>query len=229
MGFKVEILVPCYLRKEYTAQCIKALEGAQTYDNTLFHLWDDGSADGTEEILRQSSLNKRVVINPENRGLRNVLINFIELSSSQTEFICVVGNDCLMPKNWMNDILAVFDKNPEVDILSPDVFPSHAALRMGEPDTEGKGYMASSHVGGLWFMRRKLVEGMSFERYKASLGIRGAFEVLNQIIMDKEPVIGWVPSVVVQDIGHWSGTHEKCIKSEEHRDYYANIGRRISW
>jgi hypothetical protein len=89
--------------------------------------------------------------------------------------------------------------------------------------------MRSSHVGGLWFMRRKLVEDITFERYEASLGIRGAFEVLNQIIMDKEPVIGWVPSVVVQDIGHWSGTHPLCLKSEEHRDYYANIGRRISW
>lgn len=227
MSFKVECLVPCFKRPEYTAQCIKALEDAQSYDNCLFHLWDDGSNDGTDIILNNSRLNKRVVINKENRGLRNVLINFIELSSA--EFICVVGNDCLMPKNWMNDILAVFEKNPEVDILSPDVFPSHAALRMGEPDTEGKGYMASSHVGGLWFMRRKLAEGMSFERYEASLGIRGAFEVLNQIIMDKEPVIGWVPSVVVQDIGHWSGTHPLCVKSEEHKDYYAQIGRRISW
>lgn len=227
MSFKVEILCPCYRRPEYTAQCIKALEEAQVYDNCLFHLWDDGSCDGTDNILRQSSLNKRVVVNPENKGLRNILINFIEISSA--EFICVVGNDCLMPKNWMNDILAVFEKNPDVDILSPDVFPSHAALRMGEPDTEGKGYMRSSHVGGLWFMRRKLVEGMSFERYDASLGIRGAFEVLNQIILETDPKIGWVPSVLVQDIGHWSGTHPQCIHSEEHRDYYAQIGRRISW
>lgn len=229
MSFKCEVLVPAFHRPEYTRLCIKALEEAQTYDNTLFHLWDDGSNDGTEEILRQSSLNKRVVVNPENRGLRNVLINFIELSGKNTEFICVVGNDCLMPKNWMNDILAVFDKNPEVGILSPDVFPSHAAIRMGEPDLEGKGYMRSPHVGGLWFMRRKLVEGMQFERYDASLGIRGAFEILNQIIMDKEPVIGWVPSVVVDDIGHWSGSHELCIKNEAHRDYYARIGRKISW
>ena len=228
MSFKVECLVPCYKRPEYTHQCIKALEES-TYNNALFHLWDDGSNDGTKEILRQSSLNKRVVMNFENRGLRNVLINFIELTQRTTEFICVVGNDCLMPKNWMNDILAVFEKNPEVDILSPDVFPSHAALRMGEPDTEGKGYMRSSHVGGLWFMRRKLVDGMSFERYDASLGIRGAFEILNQIILEKEPKIGWVPSVVVQDIGHWSGSHPLAIKTDEYKQYYAEIGRRVSF
>lgn len=227
MSFKCEVLCPCYKRPEYTAQCIKALEDAQPYDNCLFHLCDDGSQDGTDEILTKSSLNKRVWVNEQNMGLRNVLINFIELSSA--DFICVVGNDCLMPKNWMTDILAVFERNPEVDILSPDVFPSHAALRMGEPDTEGKGYMRSPHVGGLWFMRHKLVEGMSFERYNHSLGIRGAFEILNQIILEKEPKIGWVPSVLVQDIGHWSGTHPLAIKSEEYKNYYAEIGRRVSF
>lgn len=226
MSFKVECLLPCYKRPEYTAQCIKALEES-TYENTLFHLWDDGSNDGTEEILRRSSLNKRVVVNEKNMGLRNVLINFIEMASA--EFICVVGNDCLMPKNWMSDILDVFKKNPTVDILSPDVFPSHAALRMGEPDTEGKGYMRSSHVGGLWFMRRRLVNGMSFERYDAALGIRGAFEILNQIILETEPNIGWVPSVVVQDIGHWSGAHPLAIKNEEYKNYYAEIGRKVSF
>lgn len=224
---KVECLVPCYRRSEYTEMCMRALEDAQEYKDTLFHLWDDGSNDETEDILNAARLNKRVVINEKNMGLRNVLINFIELATS--DYICVVGNDCLMPVNWASDILAVFEKNPEVDILSPDVYPSHAALRMGEPDIEGKGYLRSSHVGGLWFMKRKLTEGMSFEKYEASLGIRGAFEVLNQIILEKEPIIGWVPSVLVQDIGHWSGNHNLAIKTDEYKQYYAEIGRKVSF
>ena len=223
MSFKVEVLVPCFQRPEYTAMCIKALEEAQPYDNVLFHLWDDGSNDNTEEILRQSSLNKRVVVNPENMGLRNVLINFIELSSA--DFICVVGNDCLMPKNWMNDILHVFE-NSDADILSPNVLPSNAAFKFGED--KGLLYRPSEIIGGLWFMKRSMLDGMEFTRYKIQ-GIKGAFEILNQIILDKEPKIGWVPNVTVEDIGHWSGEHPLHIKSDEHREYSANIGRRVSW
>lgn len=229
MRFKTEVLVPCYKRPEYTHQCILALQDSQGYENVLFHLWDDGSKDGTKEILEASILNKRVVVNEENMGLRNILINFIELSNSDTEYICVVGNDCLMPPNWMAMMLAVFEKNPEVDILSPDVFPSHAAHRLGKPDVEERGYMPSKYVGGLWFMKRALVDGVSYERYKNVSGIHGAFEILNQIILEKEPRIGWVPTVIVQDIGHWSGTHPNCIHSEAHRDYYAEIRRKISW
>lgn len=222
MPFKVECLVPCFKRPEYTQKCISALEESE-YDNTLFHLWDDGSDDGTEEILRQSSLNKRVVVNEKNMGLRNVLINFIELSSA--EFICVVGNDCLMPKNWMKDMLEVFGKS-DADILSPNVLPSNAAFKYGRE--VGLPYMPSEIVGGLWFMKRKLVEGLDFERYNMD-GIRGAFEVLNQIILEKSPVIGWVPSVTVEDIGHWSGNHPLHIKSDEHRNYSMAIGRKVNW
>jgi len=223
MPFKVEVLCPCYRRPEYTQLCIKALEEAQTYDNVLFHLWDDGSADGTEEILRQSSLNKRVVVNPENMGLRNVLINFIEISSA--DYICVVGNDCLMPKNWMNDMLHVFE-NSDADILSPNVLPSNAAFKHGRD--EGKLYRPSEIVGGLWFMKRKLFEDMDLTRYKTS-GIKGAFEILNQVILFKEPKVGWVPNVTVDDVGHWSGQHPLHLKTDEHREYSANVGRRVSW
>jgi glycosyltransferase involved in cell wall biosynthesis len=225
MSFKVECLVPCYQRPEYTSMCIKALEDAQEYSDTLFHLWDDGSKDGTDKILNNSKLNKRVVVNKENLGLRNVLINFLELTQSTTEFICVVGNDCLMPKNWMNDILYVF-KNSDADILSPNVLPSNAAFKHGRD--EGKLYRPSEIVGGLWFMKRKLIEGMDFTQYK-TFGIKGAFEVLNQIILDKDPIVGWVPNVTVEDVGHWSGQHELHIKNEAHREYSANIGRRVSW
>jgi glycosyltransferase involved in cell wall biosynthesis len=227
MPFKVEVLVPCFRRPEYTAQCIKALEEAQEYPNTFFHLWDDCSEDGTAEILTSSTLNNRVVVNDENRGLRNILINFLEIVGKDTEFITVVGNDCLMPKNWMNDILAVFAKT-DADILSPDVSPSHAALKLGRPD-DGRGYMPSDYVGGLWFMKRHLIDGMTFERYPNLRGINGAFEILNQIILEKEPKIGWLPSVVVEDMGHWSGTHPLCIKTQEHKEYYQQVGRRTSW
>ena len=227
MPFNVEILVPCYKRPEYTAMCIKALESAQEYKDCFFHLWDDGSNDGTDEILRSAKLNKRVVVNEKNRGLRNILINFLELTSKSSKFITVVGNDCLMPKNWLNDMLKVFE-NSDADILSPDVAPSHAALKLGRPD-DGRGYMPSDYVGGLWFMKRSLIDGMKFERYENLKGIKGAFEILNQIIMEKEPKIGWVPSIVVEDVGHWSGEHPLCIKSAEHKDYYQTVGRRTSW
>lgn len=228
MPFEVEVIVPCFKRPEYTFNCIKALEEAQTYDNVLFNLWDDGSDDETSKILENSTLNKRVVIAKQNMGLRNILIEFLSLVSNQTKYIAKVDNDVMMPENWLRDLLALMKSNP-VDILSPNVFPSNAAEKLGEPDLEGKGYMTSHHVGGLWFMKREIIDGLSFEVYPRVKGINGAFEILNQIILDKDPTIGWAYNIVAQDIGHWSGIHPLCIKSDEHRDYYAYINRKVSW
>lgn len=228
MPFDVEVIVPCFKRPEYAYACIEALEQAQKYENVKFHLYDDFSDDGTDEILSQADLDKNVTINAKNFGLRNILIDFIGKVEPTTRYIAKVDNDVMMPKNWLNDLMAIMERN-DVDILSPNVCPSNAAEHLGEPDLDNKGFMYSHHVGGLWFMKRRLLDDMTFERYDAVNGINGAFEILNQIILEKEPKVGWVPSVVAQDIGHWSGTHPLCIKSEEHRDYYAYVKRKVSW
>lgn len=228
MPFEVEVIVPCFKRPEYTYACIEGLESAQKYNDVIFHLYDDNSEDGTDEILNQSDLNKIVIVNKKNEGLRNIIIDFMKNVSPDTKYIAKVDNDVVMPEGWLNSMIEIMEKN-DVDILSPNVYPSNAAEKLGEKDVDGKGYMEASHVGGLWFMKRSMIDGMDFERYDNLRGINGGFEILKQIIMEKEPKIGWVNSVVAQDIGHWSGNHPMCIKSEDHRSYYAFINRKVSW
>lgn len=225
---KTAILLPAYKRPEYTQKCVRALEDAQEYPETLFMLVDDGSNDATAEIFVKSELPKNVVIHYENRGLRNVLIDFIEwVRLGDFELLGVIGNDCVVPKDWLTTIERHF-RITTADILSPNVFPSNAAFKFGKEDTEGLGYRPSKIVGGLWYMRRDMIEGISFDRFEVR-GIKGAFNILDRIIIEKDPKIGWVTDVVVQDLGHWSGQHPEHIKSEPHRQYYEEVGRRIVW
>jgi len=220
---KIAILVPSYKRQEYTLKCIKALEEAQEYPNVTFFLVDDGSEDGTEDILRHANLNREVTIHYKNMGLRNVLIDFIEWAKLKDfDIMGVIGNDCIVPKNWLNDLLSIF-KESDVQVLSPNVFPSNAAYRYGRK-VEGLPYLPSQIVGGLWFMYVDLVKEIDFTKHDVR-GIKGAFNILRQIIIEKDPKIGWLPNVVVQDLGHWSGMHPEYIKSKEHLQYYEEIGR----
>jgi glycosyltransferase involved in cell wall biosynthesis len=220
---KISVLVPAYKRPEYTAKCIKALEEAQEYLNTTFFLVDDGSGDATHDILKGAVLPKKFVAFHENQGLRNVLIDYIEwVRDNDFDMMGVVGNDCLMPKNWLNDLLDIFEKS-DVQVLSPNVFPSNAAYRYGKK-VEGLPYMPSKIVGGLWFMAVELAKGIELARHEVS-GIKGAFNILKQILLEREPIVGWAENIVVQDLGHWSGMHPGYIKSEEHMKYYKEIGR----
>ncbi len=220
---KTAILVPCYKRPEYTAKCIKALEEAQEYPNVTFFLVDDGSEDTTADILRHANFPKEVIVHSVNKGLRNTLIDYIEWArGNDFDIMGVVGNDCLMPKNWLNNLLMIFEKS-DVQVLSPNVFPSNAAYRYGKK-VEGLPYMPSQIVGGLWFMYVDLVKGMEFVRHDVG-GIKAAFNILKQILIEKDPKVGWADEITVQDLGHWSGMHPEYIKSEEHMKYYQEIGR----
>lgn len=226
---RILILVPCYKRPEYTKKCIKALEEAQEYsDNVRFMLIDDGSNDDTEKTLKDSNLTKIVRINPLNTGLRNVLMYFIETAKNhEADLIGVIGNDCLVPKNWLNDILDIFEKT-NVEVLSPNCLPSNPAFTHGKDDTEGLGYRPSKIVGGLWFMPTSLVKDMKFEEHDVG-GICAAFNILHQILMEKDPVVGWAEKITIQDIGHWSGRHPDHIKTEDHAKYYKEVGRGVAW
>jgi len=224
---KISVFLPCYKRHEYTERCLRALEEAQEYSNTLFYIVDDGSNDGvTAELITSTKLPKGlVIVSPDNKGTRAHLIDFIIWSRFQNvDFMCRVDNDCRVPKNWMNDLLDIFEKS-DVQILSPNVVPSNAAYKYGRV-VENLPYMPSAIVGGLWFMYANLVKDLIFEDIDVR-GIVGAFNILKQIIIENDPIVGWAPNVVVQDMGHWSAAHPDFIRTPEHLEYYEEIGRKV--
>lgn len=194
-----------------------------------FYLVDDGSNDGTFELLDSwKSVNVKVKKHFENKGLRATIIDFLEVCQFEKyDFIGKMDNDCGVPANWVIEILEVFNKWPEVDILSPNVMPSNAAFVYGKK-VDGLPYMPAKLVGGLWFMRGKLIFGLDFDKYGTD-GLTGAIALLAQIVTEKEPIIGWLPNLIVEDMGHWSGTHPEHIKTKDHAEYSKEVGRDVAW
>lgn len=226
---KVVILVPAYKRPEYTKKCIEAFNNMVIPCHVEFWLWDDGSCDGTKEIFETLKHEKTILSTTENYGLRYVISCWLHdpcQIRKSIDIIAKMDNDSIVPPDYLVTMLNKF-LTTDADILSPNVYPSNAAYTHGNEDM-GLGYRPSHIVGGLWMMKREMVDGLEFDRHDV-VGIKGAFNLLYQIIIEKEPKIGWVPEVVVQDIGHWSGAHPEHIKSTEHAEYYNEIGRSVSW
>lgn len=204
---KIALFMSHYKRPEYTELAIEALKNAQEYPNTdIFIVEDD---------------------NP-NLGLRERILDFFDtVKAGDYDIIAKMDNDCIVPKNWLNNIVKVME-NSDADILSPNVVPSNAAFTYGRDDIDKKGYRPADIVGGLWVMKASLIKDMYFERHPTT-GLTGAISVLKQICVEKEPKIGWVADVVVEDVGHWSGKHKLHIKSKEHELYSKEAGRQIGW
>lgn len=228
MRIRVAVFVPAYKRPEYTEKCINSIKTAQEYgDGVKFFLTDDGSNDGTCEILKRANLPGVVTVHSNHCGLRSSIIEFFKMVRDEDfKYLAKIDNDVLVPNNFLSDIVAVFEDS-DADILSPNVRPSDAAIKLGTR-VNGKPYLASSYVGGVWVMKKSMIDGVDFENYKV-FGISGAFHIINQIIVEKEPVVGWLESVSYEDMGHWSGLHPEHIKSEDHYKYSAEVGRSVAW
>lgn len=231
----VAILVPCYRRPEYTRKCLDSLL-ANTWETypfpVRFHLVDDGSNDGTNKILTEHPIHEkycaRVYTHPEPWGLRRTILEFFkEISDTNFRFISKVDNDCTVPPDWLMRIVKTFDAHPELDIASPNVYPSHAAFTYGKK-VEGLQYMPTKIIGGVWTMKHDLIRDMVFEDYPAD-GIGGAISILRQIRIEKGPIMGWLPEITFQDIGHHSGDHPDHIKTQEHFIYSQEVGRPVAW
>lgn len=204
---KIAVFLSHYQRPEYTQMCLDALYSAQEYHNTEIIIVEDD--------------------NP-NLGLRERVIDFFDyVKNRDFDVLAKMDNDCLVPKNWLNDMVERL-YNTDADILSPNVEPSNAAYTYGREDIDKKGYRPAEIVGGLWVMGASLIKDMYFERVGTE-GLTGAISILKQIVTEKEPKVGWVPEVIVQDVGHWSGKHKLHLKNKEHEQYSKIVGRQIAW
>jgi len=202
---------------------------------TDFTFVDDGSGDRTESLLTDWAqfhfADANFVFSPENMGLRYHILQFWQKAlDSDVEFVAKVDNDNLVPAGWITNMLSIFADHPELDILSPDNHPGHPALRIGED--VGKRYrLAKSPIGGLWFMRRRVLEGLPIGRWIKEAkghGIKGAWDLMVSA-KRRDFVMGLTTEVCFQNIGHQSGSHPKHIKSSDHKDYSAEVGRNVTW
>ncbi len=110
----VNIIVPCYNVERYVSKCLDSLLN-QTYSNIRIICINDGSTDGTLEILKQynSKDSKIILINQENKGLsetRNVGLSLCERGS----FVSFVDSD-----DWVDShmIETCIKGNEDMDVV----------------------------------------------------------------------------------------------------------------
>jgi len=96
---------------------------------------DNASSDGTVEYL--SSLKDssdraiKVVFNKENKGFVGGMNQGIAISDAP--YVCLANNDLLFTKGWLEEIINMFQKYPQVGLLNPN--SNNLGERFGEKET----------------------------------------------------------------------------------------------
>src|SRR5260370_4208369 len=107
---KVSVIVVNWNRRDLLRACLKSLE-TQTQKDFEIIVVDNGSADGSAEMLEREYSAVRLIRNLENRGF--CAANNQGIQVSKAEFIALLNNDAEADPGWLTALLGAFSGRPD--------------------------------------------------------------------------------------------------------------------
>jgi glycosyltransferase involved in cell wall biosynthesis len=117
---KVSMVVPCYNKKEYITEMLDSVLN-QVYNNIELILVDDGSTDGTEQIIRDyvPKFMERgfevVIIRQKNQGLHTAVQNGLRRYTG--DFICFPDCDDTLESEYVSYMADYLINNPQCEMV----------------------------------------------------------------------------------------------------------------
>ncbi len=180
----VDLLYLAWNRREFTeftfSMLLKNTDWSQV---SQLIVYDDGSEDGTREYLDEAIRDCPAPYHLRYLGLRSpVAVMKDYLAGSDAEVFAKVDNDLVVPPGWLNEMIGVMERQPEIDLLGME------SPFMGPPPLDWDGvyrFTPWRHIGGNGLMRTKFFHDhppMDVDGLHGFTGFQWRYE----------PVRGWI-------------------------------------
>jgi len=116
---KVSVLLPVYNGEKFIELAVQSVL-RQTHEDIEVIVVDDGSTDGTAEVLSRFSDDRLIVCRKKNEGLVTALNYGLKKCSGQ--YVARMDADDICDKNRIAEQVNYFIQNKDVDILCTDVY-----------------------------------------------------------------------------------------------------------
>lgn len=114
-GPLISVVIPSYNHEKFIRECVDSVL-EQTYENFELIIIDDGSKDGTADILKSYNDNRIQLVFQENAGAHNAINRGLSLAKG--EYLTILNSDDIYMKNRFELIMEYLLKNPEVSMAS---------------------------------------------------------------------------------------------------------------
>lgn len=111
----VSVIIPNWNGRQHLVDCLTALR-RQTYTNHEVILVDNGSTDGSQDLVRAEFPEVRLVELGTNRGFTGACN--AGLSISRGDILCLLNNDTEADEQWLERIVNAFRDHPEVGAVA---------------------------------------------------------------------------------------------------------------
>lgn len=167
----ISVIIPTYNRADTLAEAICSVL-SQTYDNIELIIVDDGSTDGTDEVLEQFSgqvISRRTKNNSGACAARN-----LGLKISTAEYVAFLDSDDLwLPNKLEEQFTALVSLPPEYC----GVYSGYTRSRMNDRQGRGRDVIPEHEVTASQILGRNTIGGMSCALLRKSAVMQvGAFD-----------------------------------------------------
>jgi GT2 family glycosyltransferase len=111
----VSIIIPHLNGRHHLHDCLTSLR-QQTFTDFEILLVDNGSTDGTQAYMREQFPEVTLIELGQNRGFTGA--GNAGWQAAQGEFIILLNNDTEVAPNWLGEIVAAFQRRPDVGIIA---------------------------------------------------------------------------------------------------------------
>jgi glycosyltransferase involved in cell wall biosynthesis len=128
-NMKISVIVPCYNQVEYLKECIYSIF-SQTYSNYEIIIINDGSTDGTDELVTSLTniFNQVKYVKQNNQGLGATRNKGLDIA--QGDYIQFLDADDYVSENKFNTAIQAFINDPQLDIA----YSQYVCFQDGDPD-----------------------------------------------------------------------------------------------
>jgi GT2 family glycosyltransferase len=107
----ISVVIPTHNRKDGLQRCLQAV-AKQDYPDFEVIVVDDGSSDGTEDLMRRAFPDLRFLRQETNRGPAAARNRGIQAATG--DIVAFTDDDCVVPGDWLSTLAAGFQKFPGV-------------------------------------------------------------------------------------------------------------------
>ena len=125
----VSVIIPCFAKPWLTLQCLRSIARFPPAAPFEVIVADDASGDAGVELLKKVA-GIRLEVNPTNLGFTKSCNRIAQLAKG--DYLFFLNNDTLVCENWLEPLLAVFDRFPDAGLAgSKLLFPDGTLQEAG--------------------------------------------------------------------------------------------------
>lgn len=201
----VAVIIPTFNKKDLLKECLDSLK-KQTFSDFSITIIDNGSFDGTAEMLKKDFPESYVIRNSNNRGF--VAVNQ-GIKISQGDFVVLLNNDAVADKNWLKELVEGLKRHPEAGFAASKILNYH---KRNIIDSAGDGF-SFAMMGG-YSIGKGEKDGSKYAREKYCFSATGGGSIYRKSLFNKiglfdEKFFAFFEDIDLGFRANWAGF--KCI------------------